>query len=443
MKSSLIPEKPILVYPSLAATVGLDESILLASLADLSTNLESVQNNGYLWFSLTSEKLQHALPFWDLRDLQRVSTNLREKGIILIASAPLTQDDKFKFAFNESATNRPASPAPQQRKQQPPQVQQNPRGKNFIAANWQPNDTTLAQLGQLAIPSAFAIQQVPEFVAYWRERNETQRSWDQKFISWTIPRWRSFEEQEQRRQKATPIPSNWQPNTQSVEDLTGRRIPKQFILDQIREFISYWQATGEQHLSWDSKFIQRVQSHWTDLESKRNVSHEQIAMLDNWQPSQDAVDVMTTKSEIPRSFIDDAIPEFRIYWQEKGMRSNTWNSLFIKHVRLQWHRFQHALDSSTEATLIPPDWQPSADVYDILKLANIDGNFAHELVPEFILYWRERNELHRSWNSKFLQHVKRTWAARHQQTIDTTANNLRSTRNTSIEEELSDTSWAN
>ncbi len=444
MKSSLIPEKPILVYPSLAATVGLDESVMLATLSDLVANTNGASNNGYLWYSLPRETLQQALPFWDLRDLQRVSTNLREKGIIIIASAPLPQDDKFKFAFNEaSAQKQPTIPPPAQVMAQAPTAPPPYQGKTYIAGNWQPNDTTLMQLGQLNIPSEFALQQVPEFVTYWRERNETQRSWEQKFISWTIPRWRKFEETESRRQKATAIASNWQPNANTLVDLTEGKVPQQFILDQVREFIAYWQATGEQHLSWDSKFIQRVQSRWADSESKRNVTREQMAIQSGWRPSQDAIEVMTGRAEIPLSFIDDTIPEFIIYWQEKGIRSNTWNTLFIKHVRLQWHRFQHALEHNTEAQAIHPQWQPSADVYDILKLANIESNFAHGLVAEFVLYWRERNEVHRSWNSKFLHHAKRTWAAQHQITISTASNNTRSTRNISLEEELSDTSWAN
>lgn len=442
MKSSLTPEKPILVYPSLAATVGLDESVMLSALSDIVSHISGTHNNGFEWYRLERASIQNALPFWDLRDLQRVSTSLRDKGIIFISSAPLLEDETFKFAFNESntSTTNPPSTSSPNRHTRPTQQ---PQGKTYISANWQPERDTFTLLARQNIPEAFALQQVPEFVAYWRNRNESHFSWDQKFISWAMPKWRSFEEQSVRQQRATSIPSNWQPQANTVDDLTTRKIPQQFVLDQVREFISYWQATGEQHIAWDAKFIQRVQSLWAELESKRNVSHEQMPLQDSWRPSQDALDVMVHKSEIPLSFVEDAIPEFIIYWQEKGTRSNTWNSLFIKHVRLQWHRFQHAVEHNSEASVIPNHWQPSNDVFDILQLANIDTNFARTLIPEFVLYWRDRNELHRSWNSKFLQHAKRTWAARHQQTVDSISNDLRSTRNISLEEELSDTSWAN
>jgi hypothetical protein len=63
---------------------------------------------------------------------------------------------------------------------------------------------------------------------------------------------------------------------------------------------------------------------------------------------------------------------------------------------------------------IAANWQPSEDVYDILKLANIDLNFARQLVPEFVLFWRDTKQIQRSWNTKFLQHAKYHWATRHQ-----------------------------
>lgn len=440
MKSSLVPEKPLLVYPSLAATVGLDEAVMLSALGDMVNYHQGDAHNGYHWHHIELESLSEALPFWDRRDLHRVCTALREKGIILVASAPLVQETYLKFAFNEKSAETQTPP----RKQATPAriEHNNPVGKNFISSSWRPDQIALEQLAQLGIPAEFAMQQVPEFVTYWRERNEPHRSWGQKFINHTLKRWRTFEAQQHRQTKAQALPSHWSPSDTCVQGLMQKNIPQQFILDQIREFIAFWQATGEKHLSWDSKFTHRVHTLWAEMESKRNVSNKEYSIFSGWRPSADAMDLMVKKSEVPISFIEDAIPEFIIYWQERGTNSNTWNSMFIKHVRLQWHRFKHALDNAVEAHPITENWQPSDDVFDILKLANIDGDFAQSLVPEFILYWKDRNELHRSWNTRFLQHVKRTWAARHK-FVASDNDNVRSTRDISLEEELNDTSWAN
>ncbi|VUD59067.1 hypothetical protein TDB9533_02582 [Thalassocella blandensis] len=437
-----MPEKPILVYPSLAATVGLEEAVLLATLSDMVSTQEGQWNNGFNWHMLSLKSLSEALPFWQSRDFQRVTTSMREKGILIIASTGFNDNDTFKFAFNEKSVR--------QQQAKPTQTLHNTRedrpegGKNFIADHWQPDDTTLAQLAQLSVPSEFALEQVPEFVTYWRERGEAHRSWGQKFINHTIQRWRSYEVRQHRRSKATPIYSNWTPSEECMNELLSKNLPREFILDQIGEFIQFWQATEEKHLSWDTKFIQRVLSLWADREAKKNIATQEYKIHENWQPSEDALDVMTVKSGIPRGFIDDAIPEFIIYWKDKGLATTTWNSLFIKHVRLQWHRYQHSSNNTVEPQPISPQWQPSEDVYDILRMANIDAEFARALVPEFVLYWRDSNQIHNSWNTRFIRHAKKTWAQRHQLLAYNAPNSqeTKSTRDMSLEELLTDRTWA-
>ena len=99
--SSLIPERPLTISPSLATTIGLEEAVLLQVLNDCMEYGEAKQQGGYQWFSLCRDKLQKQLPFWDAGELQRISQSLKDKGIILIESAPLTQSEQFCFAMNE------------------------------------------------------------------------------------------------------------------------------------------------------------------------------------------------------------------------------------------------------------------------------------------------------------------------------------------------------
>ncbi len=477
MKSALIPEKPLLVYPSLAATVGLEEALMLSALSDLIRNEAGHPNNGFLWYRLSLQVLTDTLPFWDSRDFHRVATNLREKGILLIASAGYEDGEFFKFAFNEkhqlstkqpkvnssapnttapntSASNTPTNHSmhynsPQSRNNNFPSpafsTNQPEGGKNYIGDHWRPDETTLAQLAQLNVPNNFALEQVPEFVTYWRERGEAHRSWGQKFISHTIQRWRTFEAREHRKSKATPIHAHWAPSENCMSELLGKGIRRDFILDQVTEFIHYWRDLGEKHVSWDAKFIQRVLAEWAKRESQKNIATKEFKIENHWRPSPDAMEVMSVKSGIPLGFIEDAIPEFIIYWKDKGLATTTWNSLFIKHVRLQWHRFQHASQHTTEAQTIPVDWQPNEDVYDILRMANIDPEFARALLAEFVMYWRDSNQIHNSWNTRFIRHVKKTWAQRHALTnadSSTMSTAAKSTRDVSLEELLTDQSWA-
>ena len=113
--------------------------------------------------------------------------------------------------------------------------------------------------------------------------------------------------------------------------------------------------------------------------------------------------------DINNEFTKNEIPEFILYWNEKGEISDTWNSKFIAQVRRQWAKTQHLIDNSEVPEPISSDWKPSEDFYEVLALTRINKNFADSVLAEFILYWKETAQAHNSWNSKFIQHVKFQW----------------------------------
>src|SRR5688572_32238056 len=126
--NSLIPETPILVYPSLAATIGLEEATMLSLLTGHARQQQGLGSNGYVWYILNESGVTRLMPFWQPQDIQRVAANLREQGLVLIASAPYTSARLLKFAFNDKV----AQPAVAQ-----PAVAQiaavGSQGKNLIA----------------------------------------------------------------------------------------------------------------------------------------------------------------------------------------------------------------------------------------------------------------------------------------------------------------------
>ncbi len=386
MTSSLLPERPLLISPSLAATIGLEEATLLSVLDDLTRCITGVNSQGQVWYELYAQQLAPALPFWNEHDIQRVSQSLRAKGIVLLHSAPYAESQQIIFAFNERTTTAaPQTAAPRQGYTQ---------GTTLIPPNWQPDSETLARIAQHNVPEYFIREQVPEFVTFWRE-------------------------------------------------------------------------SGESHRSWGSKFLKQVQRNWARQRS-HDAWHDQqkdtdTQMHSSWQPSQDAMDIMTRQAGINPSFIEDAIPEFILYWSERGEKSRTWNTKFIQHVRRQWARFTAAVENNTEPRPIPDNWQPGQDVFDILAMANIDVDFARQLLPEFVMFWRDSNRLYASWNTKFLQHVKYHWAQRHAITRDSITQDKHSgspahtglthegqqataqssrTKDLSISQQLNDRSWA-
>ncbi|MGI1679722.1 MAG: hypothetical protein K6L75_13360 [Cellvibrionaceae bacterium] len=383
MSCSLIPEKPILVSPSLAATIGLEEATLLTVLCDLMNHREANHRDGYKWLVVSEQTIMTHVPFWNVHDAQRISKSLCDKGVILLASAPLTQSHELHFAFNEAQTtihppDFKTSQSPQQSSlqsttpQQSPSVHNTPvRGANRIPPYWQPSDDVMTQIAQRNIPEAFAREQLPEFITYWRERDEASHAWGAKFLREVIRAWRNHE------------------------------------------------------------------THFNREQSAREMNQQ-------WRPSEDAMDVLIKHANINPQFVEDAIPEFILYWQERGDSSRTWNSKFIQHVRRQWNRYTATVENDTVPKSIPPNWQPSPDVYDVLRLANIDVIFAKDLVQEFVIFWQDSQQVNSSWNTKFLQHAKFHWAKSHNTKPSQTMDNSSAgkTRDRSLVDDLTDRSWA-
>ena len=368
---SLIPEKMLSISPSLAATIGLEEAVLLQALSELMSHGSPEFNKGYQWLTVNQQQLLKITPFWDAAAVQRISINLRDKGVLLIASAPLMESKELRFAFNEQNATKETFATNHSTASQSPQRQ----GAKILPPTWLPEEDVLRQLEQYNIPVQFINDQLPEFITYWAERNEPQ-------------------------------------------------------------------------FSWGSKFIKHVLRLWRNQQTQATKLGQQKPMCADWHPSQDAMDILARQAGINHNFIEDAIPEFMLYWVERGEASNTWNSRFIMHVKRQWARFTATMEHDSEPRLIPQDWKPSEELFEVLILANISRDFAERLAPEFVLYWRDSGQAHTSWNTKFLQQVKREWSRQQSATPQVISNGKQrthrsnSTRNNSLIDELSDRSWA-
>jgi len=371
-ESSLVPERQLVFSPALAATIGLGEAILLQQLQGLLDHHSPELHGGHAWLSVERALLLRLLPFWGIEDLQRVSRSLVDKGVLLVDSPPLQHSERLVFALNEPV----------------------PQADSPTAAS------------EAAIPA---------------------------------------------RRSAGLLPLHWGPSEDMLQLLAlNHTIPRQFALDQLEDFIYYWRERGETSHAWENKFRQHVVSNWRHhQQGEAEAFRTPATRLDNdWRPSLDALEIMQ-RGGIDREFIDEAIPEFILYWRERGAAPKELNSKFIQHIRIQWAKYSSSLEHSTEPRRIADNWQPAEDVFDILRMSHIDTEFARSLLAEFIVYWRDSNQTHTSWNSKFLQHVKHHWAKRHQieqaghhhagqQGTSTTGR----TRDRSLQQDLTDTSWA-
>jgi len=369
---SLIPEKSIIFSPTLAATLGLEEAILLQILQECVSHSEQVTSSGFAWTSISGEKLHELSPFWNEQDIRRLTASLHEKGLLLVGGGAFVTGQEFRFAFNENSS---ASSSPKA-SINPPQVTPKAHSAKTIGNSWQPSQDCLRQLAQLGVTNEFAYQQIPQFVTYWRNRN--------------VPR----------------------------------------------------------H-SWEAKFIKEVWRNWQQAEAINHRKNKQQPMTGDWYPSQDALDILCKQGSINGNFIEDAIPEFILYWRGTGEASSTWDSKFVQHVRRQWQFFNGMMNQDKTPKTMSATWKPNESVYDVLQMANIERNFAERLIPEFVLYWQENGSAQCSWSTKFLQYVKRQWARHIQpQTADNNYGKQQGSSSTgrirdrNIIDALSDRSWA-
>lgn len=346
MSSSLIAEQHIVVPVSLAATLGLEEAVLLQVLAQCQRHRTPDAGTAAGWITIDADEFRRLVPFFSDDIIDRVSRNLQAQGVIELDHPSFAIAREFRFTLQDPA-------APEQRRP--------------------------------SAPSTPARQD-------WRER---------------APR------------GATPIPPQWLPGPEVFDKLAEYHgVDEDFARNLVPEFITYWRDRKGVTWSWEAKFMRHAVSAWQRSRAGRTTDlrigepgDAGAPMTNDWRPSADAVEILV-RSGVEPEFIDDAVAEFVLYWRERGEVTSTWNSRFIAHIRRQWARYTASLSHESEPQVIPPDWQPCEDVFDILAMANIDADFARALLPEFILYWREAGQAHTAWNSRFLRHVKQQWSHR-------------------------------
>ena len=361
MPSSLIREHHIVVSASLAATLGLEQAVMLQLFGECFRHRSSSHRDGYRWITLAKDDALGLMPFWSEQDIDRISKQLQSQGIIQLGSATLMLSDELVFALNEPS-EAPAAVA-----------------------------DTQARPEAAATPAAIPALASPALA-----------SQPKKSV-----------------QGARQIPVDWQPGVELLRKLSEiNGIDTDYALQLVPEFITYWRDRNTSTFSWESRFMSHAQRLWLQqtpqrdaIEVAANAAKQGTAMSERWQPSDDALDILL-RSGIQPQFVEDAVPEFILYWRDRGDVSNTWDTRFIAHIRRQWARYESSTQFDTEPQRIAGDWQPSEDVYDILRMANIDVEFARELLPEFVIYWRDTNQVYNSWNTRFLQHIKTRWARR-------------------------------
>ena len=136
----------------------------------------------------------------------------------------------------------------------------------------------------------------------------------------------------------------------------------------------------------------------------RSGSNESNIMNSDWEPSSEAIEVLELGG-IDIDFASLKLKEFRIYWKEKKVYKDNWNSVFINYIRKEWVQF-NSKNKGMPYTMAD-DWMPSSSALDILELSEIKKDTALNYLSEFILFWKDNGAALKTWNVKFVDFVKR------------------------------------
>ena len=136
----------------------------------------------------------------------------------------------------------------------------------------------------------------------------------------------------------------------------------------------------------------------------RSASNKSNIMNSDWEPSREAIEVLELGG-IDIDFASLKLKEFRIYWKEKKVYKDNWNSVFINYIRKEWVQF-NSKNKGMPFTMAD-DWMPSSSAFDILELSEIKKDTALNYLSEFILFWKDNGAALKTWNVKFVDFVKR------------------------------------
>ncbi len=305
------------------------------------------------WAVLSDSDFQTAFPFWNTVDIRRVQNSLQNLGLIVVD--PIAESRTSFFAIDDPSNES--------------------LGSNSV--NVQPAPSRQPEMPQTA--ASISAPSIPSSGS------------------------------------ASLIAPDWQPSLDWIKKCQQHNVPEEFVNALIPEFVSYWCDRGQARFSWGNAFYKHVLKEWRNEQTRKGAFELATEMSATWRPSGDAIGILEI-SGINSSFIEDAIPEFVLYWRERGMVNGAWNTKFIEHIRRQWAKFSASFGYDDTPKAIQANWLPSNDCFEILQLAEIDEEYAKSKIPEFVMYWKDSQQVKSSWNTVFLQFIKQDWARQLKQT---------------------------
>ncbi|MDZ7782956.1 MAG: DnaT-like ssDNA-binding domain-containing protein [Halioglobus sp.] len=313
-ESNLIPERQLAFSPLLAATIGLEEAVLLQHLQQVFDQQTPQVRRGYAWYRVERDFLQRTLPFWDLEALHRITRSLADKGVLLLDSPPLLSAPELVFAVNEPA-QRAARPPPPRPRRSPGRRHGAARAccrrtghpartccncsastttyrASLPWTNSRISSVTGASGARPATPGKTASASMSS-TSGGIDSNAKQR------VSGQHPRRAGQRLAPQRGRHGNHGAIRRRPFVHRGGD------------SRIHPLLA---RTRRAPRELNSKFIQHIRIQWARYTSSLQHSTEPTRIDRDWQPAQDVYDILRM-SHIDAEFARSLLPEFIVYWR--------------------------------------------------------------------------------------------------------------------------------
>lgn len=243
-----------------------------------------------------------------------------------------------------------------------------------------------------------------------------------------------------KRNRAPKKDKYWKPSAEVLSYLQSNfSIDQAVALEQLPAFLIEHLDKPNSHHNWDQLFIRWVNKSVAASTSGifSRASDNKTMMHNNWEPDMSAIDILL-RMGVEKDFIKELTPSFILFWMEKGEAHSTWSTKFVNWIKYQWNDYIAKQTISNAQKPLDDNWTPSQNVLDILENLGIPLSFTEPLIPEFVLYWTNSKRTYASWDSKFLRQIKYQWESR----LNSNPSQRDHIKNTSLQERLSDDSWA-
>lgn len=159
----------------------------------------------------------------------------------------------------------------------------------------------------------------------------------------------------------------------------------------------------------------------------------------DWQPSDYALESLE-KQGVSREFALSQVPEFRLYWSERGLRHHAWSAKFLKHCTHEFNYMQLQIARGEATCAMSGNWRPNQNTYDAIAKWGIPLQFVENVLLEFRIYWQDRGDISNTWNTKFIGHVRHQW--QRQSAGPAQRQPVYQSKRNSVADDFTDRSWA-